>query len=95
LPHFEGNDYHDIYQNYVIRTKRRDALVRYLKENGVETLIHWPKPMWEHKGLDLGIHHLPETEAICREVVSLPMNPEISDENIQYTVETIRSFYSH
>ncbi len=94
LPHFDGDGYHDIYQNYVIRTPRRDELVHYLKEHGVETLISWPKPMWEHKGLQLGVHHLPETEAICREVVSLPMNAEISDENVDYVIETIRRFYS-
>ncbi|HQE92295.1 MAG TPA: DegT/DnrJ/EryC1/StrS family aminotransferase [Anaerolineae bacterium] len=94
LPHFAGDAYHDIYQNYVIRTPQRDALVKHLQENGIETLIHWPKPMWEHKGLELGEWHLPETEAICREVVSLPMNPEISDESIAYVIETIRRFYA-
>ena len=94
LPHFQGEDYHDIYQNYVIRTRQRDKLAECLKDNGVETLIHWPKPMWEHKGLELGIHHLPETEAICHEVLSLPMNPEISDENLEYVTHIIRRFYS-
>ncbi len=93
LPHFKGDDYHDSYQNYVVRTRWRDELVKHLKENGVETLIHWPKPMWEHKGLALGPHHLSETEAICREVVSLPMNAEISDESVAYVIETIRKFY--
>ncbi len=94
LPHFAGDAYHDIYQNYVIRTPQRDALVSHLKENSVETLIHWPKPMWEHKGLGLETPQCPETEAICREVVSLPMNPEISDENVAYVIETIRQFYA-
>jgi dTDP-4-amino-4,6-dideoxygalactose transaminase len=93
LPHFAGDDYYDIFQNYVIRTARRDALAAYLEENGVETLISWPKPMWEHKKLELGDHHLPETEAICREVVSLPMNPEILDEKIDVVIETVRKFY--
>ncbi|MCL4300777.1 MAG: DegT/DnrJ/EryC1/StrS family aminotransferase [Anaerolineae bacterium] len=94
LPHFKGDEYHDIFQNYVIRTRQRDALVEFLQENGVETLISWRKPMWEHKDLQLGNPHLSETEAICREVISLPMNPEISDENVQYTIEVVRRFYS-
>jgi len=93
LPHFEGDEYSDIYQNYVVRTKRRDELAKYLKNNGVEVLIHWPRPMWEYKGLKLGRHNLPETEAICREVLSLPMNGEIKDESVEYVVETIRRFY--
>jgi len=95
LPHFKGDEYGDIYQNYVVRTKRRDELARYLIDNGVEVLIHWPKPMWEHKGLGLGTHNLPETEAICREVLSLPMNAEIKDESVEYVIQTIRRFYSN
>lgn len=94
LPHFKSNEYYDTYQNYVIRTQRRDELARHLKDNGVEVLIHWRKPMWEHKGLELGSHNLPETEAICRQVLSLPMNAEISDESIKYVIETIHKFYS-
>lgn len=94
LPHFNGDEYHDTYQNYVIRTRRRDELVRHLKDHGVEVLIHWPKPMWEHKGLELGTHTLPETEAICRQVLSLPMNAEVSDENVAYGIETVRRFFA-
>jgi dTDP-4-amino-4,6-dideoxygalactose transaminase len=95
LPHFKGDEYRDSYQNYVIRTQERDELADYLKEMGVETLISWPKPMWEHKDLELGTHHLPETEAICREVLSLPMNAEISNDSVECVIETVRSFYSN
>jgi dTDP-4-amino-4,6-dideoxygalactose transaminase len=93
LPHFSGSEYHDVFQNYVIRTPHRDNLVAYLEEQGIETLISWPKPMWEHKALELGEHHLTETEAICREVVSLPMNAEISDEHVDIVVQTVRGFF--
>jgi len=93
LPHFMENENQDIFQNYVVRTRRRDELVKHLKSNGVETLIHWPKPMWHHRGLGLITDNLPETEAICREVLSLPMNGEISDENVRYVTESIRSFF--
>ncbi len=94
LPHFADDDYYDIYQNYVVRTKRRDELVAYLQEQGVEVLVHWRKPMWAHVGLGLGPHNLPETEAICREVLSLPMNAEIDDESVEIVIETVRRFYS-
>jgi dTDP-4-amino-4,6-dideoxygalactose transaminase len=93
LPHFEGEKYFDVYQNYVIRTKKRDELYNYLEEQGVETLIHWKRPVWEHKGLKLGQYNLPETENICREVISLPMSAETTDEHVGYTVECIRSFF--
>jgi len=94
LPHFMGDENRDIFQNYVVRTRRRDELVKHLKSNGVETLIHWPKPMWQHRGLGLTVDDLPETEAICREVLSLPMSAEISDENVGYVTESVRSFFS-
>jgi dTDP-4-amino-4,6-dideoxygalactose transaminase len=94
LPHFMGSEYHDIYQNYVVRTKHRDRLVNHLRNSGVEVLIHWPKPLWEHEGLQLATHNLPETDAICHEVLSLPMNAEISDEGVTYVIKSIRDFYS-
>ena len=93
LPHFGGEKYFDVYQNYVIRTKKRDDLYNYLEEQGVETLIHWRKPVWEHKGLNLGQLNLPETESICKEVISLPMSGETTDEHVEYTVKCIRNFF--
>ena len=72
LPVFSSADYFDSYQNYVIRTDRRDDLREYLHSEGVETLVHWPKPMWDHKGLRLEKPELPQTEAICREVNFAP-----------------------
>jgi len=93
LPHFGGEKYFDVYQNYVIRTGKRDELFKYLEEQGVETLIHWKKPVWEHKGLNLGQYNLPETERICKEVISLPMSAETTDEHVEYTAECIHNFF--
>jgi len=94
LPHFDGPDHFDIYQNYVIRTEHRDALRQHLRGRGVETLVHWPKPMWEHKGLELEDPKLPETEAICREVISLPMSAETTEEHVDLTVRAVRAFFA-
>ena len=69
-----------------MRTARRDDLREFLRNEGVETLVHWPKPMWEHKGLSLVDPGLPETERICREVISLPMSAETTDEDVALTV---------
>src|SRR5947207_1797868 len=95
LPHFpDANDktYFDTYQNYVIRTKRRDELADHLRSNGVEILISWSRPIWTYPDLKLGDHSLPETEAICREVISLPLNSEISDENVDVAIDVVRRF---
>lgn len=86
--------YFDVFQNYVIRAKSRNALVKYLRNRSVETLISWPKPMHKHKRLNLQHFRLPMTERISKEVVSLPMNAEISNEQVEYVIEHIREFYA-
>jgi dTDP-4-amino-4,6-dideoxygalactose transaminase len=94
LPNFANSDYYDSYQNYVIRTEQRDILRQYLKDAGIETLVHWGKPMWEHAGLQLENPNLPETQSICREVISLPMSAETTKEQVEITVEAIREFFA-
>jgi len=93
LPHFDETNQRDTFQNYVIRTQQRDRLRNHLQVNGVETLIHWPKPMWCHSGLGLRDPGLANTERLCREVLSLPINAEISEQQAQIVVECVRSFY--
>jgi len=94
LPHFGEEDRFDTYQNYVIRTRERDRLRDHLESSGVETLVHWPKPMWEHRGLALENPGLPETESVCQEVVSLPLSAETRSDQVEIVVESIRSFYA-
>lgn len=93
LPHFAPSGYCDVYQNYVIRTARRDDLRCHLHTSGVETLLHWPKPVWRHAGLNLPPQSLPETEAICREVISLPMSAETTPEQVDEVVHAVREFW--
>ncbi len=94
LPHFSAANHFDSFQNYVIRTSPRDKLREHMKMQGVETLVHWPKPMWEHPGLNLGNPHLPETESICREVISLPMSAETTPQQVATVVQSIRQFFA-
>jgi dTDP-4-amino-4,6-dideoxygalactose transaminase len=94
LPNFANSDHYDSYQNYVIRTEQRDSLRQHLKDAGIETLVHWAKPMWEHVGLRLEKPNVPETESICREVISLPMSAETTKEQVEISVEAIRDFFA-
>jgi len=94
LPHFPRDEFFDSYQNYVIRTNQRNALRQHLKDQGVETLVHWPKPMWEHKDLGLENPGLRETESICTEVISLPMSAETTAEHVEITVGCILDFFA-
>jgi dTDP-4-amino-4,6-dideoxygalactose transaminase len=76
-----------------VRTKQRDRLREHLRAEGVETLVHWPKPMWEHRALGLANPGLPETESISKEVLSLPMSAETTSEHVDITAESIRRFF--
>lgn len=94
LPHFGDDDTHyDIYQNYVIRTPKRDELVAFLTTNGIETMISWDTPMYHQPVMMPNSISLPETESICKEVVSLPMFPELTDEEVDYVIEKVREFF--
>lgn len=94
LPHFDDNRFNDVYQNYIIRTQSRDDLFNHLQQRGVEALIHWKTPYYKYKDLQLEDRGFPETEAICHEVISLPMNVEITDEEVEYVTACIREFFS-
>jgi len=90
LPHFSEAHGIDVFQNYVIRSPERDALRRHLTACSIETLVHWPKPMWAHPDLHLPDPGLPETERICREVLSLPMSAEAKPVHVDAVVAAIR-----
>lgn len=92
LPNFNDPKYFDIFQNYVIRLKERDALIAYLDEKGVETLISWPQPVYKYSSLKLEHYHLPKTEQLCKEVISLPMNTELTDEQVEYVIKCVKEF---
>lgn len=83
----------DVYQNYVIRSQERDLLAAHLKESGVEILISWPRPLHHQESLGLEHFHLPKTEQVSNEVLSLPLYPELSDEKAAYVIKSIHDFY--
>jgi dTDP-4-amino-4,6-dideoxygalactose transaminase len=93
LPHWDDPRFEDVYQNYVVRTSQRDALREHLRDSGVETLLHWPKPVWRHEALRLGKWHLPNTEAICGQVLSLPMSAETAEGQVGYVVDATKRFF--
>jgi len=83
----------DVFQNYVLRAQRRDKLFKFLEENGVETLIKDPIPNHWQKGLSLSHFHLPLTEKLAKEVISLPIYPELTNKEVKYVIDCIRKFY--
>jgi len=92
-PPTTNSKYHDVYQNYVIRLKERDRLVDFLEKNGVETMISWKTPNHFQKALKLDHFKLPATERISNEVVSLPMYPELTNQQVEYVIDVIHKFH--
>ena len=92
LPHFAPDDRTDVFQNYVVRSSAGDKFSDYMKENGVEVLVQWRKPYYRHEALALEDRGFPETEALSAEVCSLPMAVELDDIDVEYVIDTVRSF---
>ncbi|MFA4851863.1 MAG: DegT/DnrJ/EryC1/StrS family aminotransferase [Bacteroidales bacterium] len=93
LPHYDKTGFDHVYQNYTIRSKQGNDFSEYLKNNGVEVLTQFRKPYYKHEALKLTDRGFPETEALSREVCSLPMNVEIDDDEIEYIIKVVRAFY--
>jgi len=85
-----------VYHLFVIRTKRRNGLQVFLKQQGIDTLIHYPIPIHLQKafsGLRYRRGSLPVTERCAREVLSLPLFPELSSEEMREIQEQIKTFF--
>jgi dTDP-4-amino-4,6-dideoxygalactose transaminase len=84
-----------VWHLYVIRTPYRDQLQDYLKQHGVATAIHYPTPIHlqpVYRNLGYQVGDLPVSESYSQQVLSLPMFPELTEEQIRYVVDTIASF---
>ena len=95
LPLKSTDEFEHIYHVFVIRCDRRDELEKYLNENGIGTLKHYPIPMHEQECYkDLGIKHgeLPIAEEISRTVLSIPMYYGMTDEEVNYVIDKINEY---
>jgi len=84
-----------IYHVYAIRLKNRDQLIHFLKKKEISCGIHYPIPIHlqqAYRSQGLGEGSFPVAEQCANEFVSLPMFPELTDEQIKYTVEQIKKF---
>lgn len=95
---YKAPDRTHIYHQYTVRVLggRRDALQKFLKEHGIGTEIYYPLPLhlqpcFAHLSYKEG--QLPESERASRDVLSLPIFPELQDENINFIINTVRMFF--
>jgi len=93
----EDNHSKHIYHLYVVRVKERERLREFLSENGIGTQIHYPKPIHlqeAYKNLGYSKGDFPVTERFADEILSLPMYPELKEEEVKYVAKKINEFYS-
>ena len=92
LPYFSGRKDH-VFHQFVVRVKDREDFVSYMKAQGIGTLIHYPIAPHKQKAF-LKYEHLdlPLTEAIHNTVVSIPLNPILTDREVANVIERINTY---
>ncbi len=85
-----------VYHQYVVRSPQRDTLMAALKSHGVPTAVHYPQPVHSqpayHGRIAIGAGGLAESERACREVLSLPMHPRLTDEAVIFAAEKVSAW---
>ncbi|MFH1889001.1 MAG: DegT/DnrJ/EryC1/StrS family aminotransferase [Candidatus Omnitrophota bacterium] len=84
------------YHLYVIRAKKRDALRKFLDSNGITTAVHYPLPLHPqrvYKELGYRLGDFPNAELAAKEIITLPLFPELTEKNIDYIAKKIGQFY--
>jgi dTDP-4-amino-4,6-dideoxygalactose transaminase len=87
---------HHVYHLFVVRTKERARLMPFLAERGVSTLIHYPTPIHlqeVYQPLGCGKGSFPEAERAADEILSIPIYPSLSRDEVSHVCESIRAFY--
>lgn len=84
-----------VYHLYVVRSSQRDALQAHLREQGIGTDVHYPlpthlQPIYRELGYQVG--DFPVSERLAREVLSLPMYPDLAREEAEAVAEAIQAF---
>jgi perosamine synthetase len=81
-----------VYHQYTIRVNRRDEFVEQLRERGVGTGVYYPIPVHRQKPfveLGYGEQHYPVSERLCDEVLSIPVHPSLSDDEVEAVIAAV------
>lgn len=93
LPNSPSESKEHVWHLFVIRTEKRDELQKYLLENGVQTLIHYPIPPHKQKAYKYYNHlSFPITEKIHNEVLSLPISPVMTDDEVEKVIMLVNGY---
>ncbi|SHL10958.1 DegT/DnrJ/EryC1/StrS family aminotransferase [Flavobacterium chilense] len=92
LPFWDFSNNH-VFHLFVVRTQNRDDLQSYLSDNGIQTMIHYPVPPHKQKALSKwNTLSFPVTEKIHNEVLSLPISPVLTEEEVGFVVEVVNKY---
>lgn len=86
-----------VYHTFIVQAERRDALKAFLAARGIDTAIHYPRPIHlQDAAAPLGKPHgsFPAAEAQAERILSLPVYPELTREQLEWVAASIREFYS-
>jgi dTDP-4-amino-4,6-dideoxygalactose transaminase len=92
----ETNNSDHVYHLYVIQCAQRNELQAFLETKGVGTLIHYPTPAHRQEAyryLNYAAGSLPATEKVAERILSLPLFPELTNEQVDYVIEAIGEFF--
>jgi dTDP-4-amino-4,6-dideoxygalactose transaminase len=92
-PHIEQGNW-SIYNQYVVRVPDRDAVKQQLADRGIGAAVYYPLPLHLQecfRYLGVGEGALPETERACREVLALPIYPELPEEHVRHVAQELRA----
>jgi dTDP-4-amino-4,6-dideoxygalactose transaminase len=95
IPPPMDKDKKSVYHRYVIRSPHRDELRKYLQEQGIGVGIQYPIPLHKQyawKEMGYGDYHLPVAERVATEILSIPMYPELENEEVAYIITKIKEF---
>jgi dTDP-4-amino-4,6-dideoxygalactose transaminase len=85
--------YEDAWHLFVVRYPDRINLIKHLERSGVQTHVHYPLPVYKQKAYaDLNYLSLPVTETIHKQVVSLPLNPVLTDAEVAHIISAVNQF---
>ena len=89
-----SNDFKHVYHQYTIRSSKRDELSEILKQNKIGFGVHYRISIHQQEVYTkLGVKDLLETEKASSQVISLPVHPHLSKDQIKFVAETIRKFH--
>lgn len=98
LPSLGDDDAHPVFHLYVIRTNHRNALQKFLNEQGIGTAIHYPVAVHQQKAfekLNFKMGSLPVAEKLSNTILSLPIWPGLTREDQERVAATIKTFFDH